>query len=178
MNEKVKITNQLSTIEKIEFFKTRSQRIKSGILFIFLLLIFSFLTFNEIKENHFINSMLFSIFILVSTISLIKIIFNKPTVVINSEGIRNNTNMMGLIEWQHVKDFEIKTVMNRKILVINLNDQEAFLKSKNPIARTLMKTNINKLGSPAAIGELEFNEPLENVINKINTYVSKKSTST
>ncbi len=164
-------------MEKIEFYKSGSQRIKSGILFVFLLLIFSFLTFNEIKENHFINSMLFSIFILVSIISLIKVILNKPNVVIDSQGIRNNTNMMGLIEWEFISDFEIKTVMKRKILVINLNDQEAFLKSKKPISRTLMKTNINKLGSPAAIGEFEFNESLENVITKIKTYICKKTKS-
>jgi hypothetical protein len=161
---------------KIEFFKSRPQRIKSGILYSFLLLIFSYLTVFEIKENHFINSMLFLIFILVSTISLIKIILNQPTVLINSEGIRNNTNNTGLIEWRYIKDFEIKTVMNRKILVINLSYQDTFLANKNPIARMLMKTNIKKLGSPTAIGEFEFNEPLENVIEKINSFVSKKPT--
>lgn len=154
-------------MNQLKFYKPKSQRIKSGVIFGILLIASTLMFVQRIIEESYFSACVFLVSSAACSFSLTSIILNKPTVIIDSNGIRNNTNMMGLIKWEYINDFEIKTEIYRQLLVIKLNNQEAFLKSKNLFSRTLMKTNITNLGSPAVIGELEFNEPLEIVLDKI-----------
>jgi hypothetical protein len=154
-------------MNQLKFYKPKSQRIKSGAIFGILLIASTLMVVERIMEESYFSAIVFLVSTVACSSSLISIIFNKPTVIIDSKGIHNNTNMMGLVKWQYIDDLEIKTVMYRQLLVIKLNNQEAFLKSKNIFSSTLMKTNIKTLGSPAVIGEFEFDEPLEIVLEKI-----------
>lgn len=154
-------------MNQLKFYKPKSQRIKSGALFGILLIVSTFMIVLRIMEESYFSAIVFLVSTVACSFSLISIILNKPTVIIDSKGILNNTNMMGLVKWEYIDDLEIKTVMYKQLLVIKLNNLEAFLKSKNIFSRTLMKTNINTLGSPAVIGEFEFDEPLEIVLEKI-----------
>ncbi len=95
---------------------------------------------------------------------------NKDTVIINEKGISSNTNKMGLIKWKYIEDFEIKNTVNTKVLVVKVNDLEKLLNEMTKVSKLLMKTNIKKLGSPVIIPESEFNEPLDNVKDRIEKY--------
>ena len=154
-------------MNQLKFFKPKSQRIKSGAIFGISLIVSVLMLVLRIMVESYFTAFVFLVSTLACASSLISIIFNKPSVIIGANGIRNNTNMMGLIKWEYIDDFEVKTVMYRPLLVIKLNKQEAFLKSKNLFLRTLMKTNINSIGSPVAIGAFEFDEPLAIVLEKI-----------
>jgi len=154
-------------MNQLKFYKPKSQRIKSGALFGISLIVSFLMLVLRIMEESYFSGFVFLVLTAASSVSLISIILNKPTVIIDANGIRNNTNMMGLVKWEYIDDLEIKTVMYRPLLVIKLNEQESFLKSKNLFSRTLMKTNINSLGSPVVIGASEFDEPLEIVLEKI-----------
>jgi hypothetical protein len=154
-------------MQTLTFTKANSHRIKSGLSHTLSLVVFVYLGVNKCLEASYLSGAFFLLFSLVPIISLFKIITKSPTLVVNQEGITNNTNMMGLIKWDYIDRYEIKKIIGRRILVIHLNDPDAFLASKNLISRTLMKTNTKKLGSPAAIGEIELNEPLEDIIKKI-----------
>ena len=154
-------------MNQLKFYKPKSQRIKSGAIFGISLIVSVLMLVLRIMVESYFSVFVFFVYTAACSFSLISIIFNKPTVIIDANGIRNNTNMMGLIKWEYIDDFVIKTVMYRQLLVIKLNNQEAFLKSKNIFSSTLMKTNVKTLGSPAVIGEFEFDEPLEIVLEKI-----------
>ena len=157
-------------MNQLKFYKPKSQRIKSGALFGISLIVSFLMLVLRIMEESYFSGFVFLVLTAACSVSLISIILNKPTVIIDANGIRNNTNMMGLVKWEYIDDLEIKTVMYRQLLVIKLNNQEVFLKSKNLFSRTLMKTNINSIGSPVAIGAFEFDEPLEIVLEKIIAY--------
>ncbi len=161
-------------MNQLKFYKPKSQRIKSGALFGILLIVSALMVVLRIMDGSYFTAIVFLASITACSFSLISIIFNKPTVIIDANGICNNTNMMGLIKWEYIDDFEVKTVMFRQLLVIKLNKQEALLKSKNLFSRTLMKTNINSIGSPVAIGAFEFDEPLEIVLEKIISFRSEE----
>lgn len=75
---------------------------------------------------------------------------------------------MGLIEWKYISHFELKKAMGRTFIVIHLNDVDAFLMTKRKVSRTLMKSNIKKLGSPAVISEFEFDKDLDLVVEELN----------
>jgi hypothetical protein len=161
-------------MNQLKFYKHKSQRIKSGALFGILLIASTLMVVLRIMEGSYFTAIIFLVATTACSFSLISIILNKPTVIIDSSGIRNKTNMMGLVKWEYIDDFEIKTVMYRQLLVIKLNNQEAFLNSKNLFSKTLMKTNINSIGSPVAIGAFEFDEPLEIVLEKIISFRSEE----
>ncbi|EDP94204.1 STM3941 family protein [Kordia algicida OT-1] len=112
----------------------------------------------------------FGFLFLVGSYLLFSLLRNKPTVIINQDGIKNNTNAMGIVSWQLIKGFEIKKGINFVALVIMLQDQEAFFKDKNSLVKGLMKSNIQRFGSPVVIAETEFNVSLPEVIQMIETY--------
>ena len=114
-----------------------------------------------------ISAILFS---LLGLYFLIKNLSNSPILTVNKNGIKSNVNGMGLIVWKFITGFEISDAINMRVIVVNIIHQDELLQNKNPISRTLMKSNQNRLGSPVVIPESEFNESLESIINKIEEY--------
>jgi hypothetical protein len=97
-------------------------------------------------------------------------LLDNATVTVNQFGISSNTNLMGLVKWEYIVDFEIEKAVNSKVLVVNINDIESFLSEKNIISTQLMKSNIKRLGSPVIIPESEFNYSLDVVKREIEDY--------
>jgi hypothetical protein len=95
---------------------------------------------------------------------------NKPSVIVNGQGITSSTNGVGMISWEFVDGFEIKDGINFQALVIMLNDDEAFFKDKNKIVINLMKSNLHRFGSPAIIPATEFHLSLSETIEMIENY--------
>lgn len=157
-------------MNELIFYKSKRQRLKSGITFSVLLLTFIYVMLFFYEKEEFFYLLIFFILTVISAYSLTSVVFNKPTVIVDEKGIRNNTNMMGLIKWSFIIDFEIKTIMKRELFVIKLNNKDGFLNEKNFFSKSLMKTNVNKLESPAVIGEFEFDAPLEVVLEKIKIF--------
>ena len=81
-------------------------------------------------------------------------------------------NGIGLIAWKYIEGFEIKKGINATFLVIKVSDTEELLSSVNRVSRILMKSNIKRLGSPVAIPQSEFHEPLQLVKEVIEAYKS------
>lgn len=104
---------------------------------------------------------------LIALLLIINVLANKVTVTVDEKGVKNNTNFMGPIEWKYISHFELKKAMGRRFIVIHLNDVDAFLKTKRKMSRTLMKSNIKRLGSPAVISEFEFDKDLELVVEEL-----------
>lgn len=120
-------------------------------------------------NNLVLSLSLFTIFVFSGIVFLYVSTINSP-IEVNSEGIKNNTNGMGLIKWEFINGFEIKKGINGNFLVANIVNQEKLLREVNSVSRFLMKTNIKPLGSPVVISEETFNEPLESVLCKIKAF--------
>lgn len=157
-------------MEDILFHKTQSNRLKSAFSFSLITIILLYFMYDTLEKEKYVYATILSVLIIASIISLIKLILNKPTVVIDKNGISNNTNMMGLVKWSFIKEIRIKQIVKREFIIIKLHNENEFLKSKNFISRSLMKSNIKKLESPIVISEFEFDKPLEDVLVKIIEY--------
>lgn len=152
-------------------YKKNPKRIKKDRILSIISLSFStIMLIKSIADESIFGIVLFSFFALAGIYLTLKAFKNSNTVKVNKDGIFNKTNSMGLIEWKFITDFEILTAMGNQFLVIKINDHEKLLNEMSRFARTLMKTNIKKFGSPVIIASNEFNESLDEVKTKLQEY--------
>jgi len=109
-------------------------------------------------------------------ILIIKTAQNRPTFIIDNTGITDNSsvNGSGKIDWENIKNIEIRKGVNSDFLCIDLFDEQKILNKNNLIKRFLMKSNKKKLGTICAIPEISLNESLDLVLNEINQYRTNK----
>lgn len=106
----------------------------------------------------------------------IKIIKNKPSVIVNERGITSKTNFMGLVSWDHITGFELKQIGRSVLLVVLVRDSKKVLNERSWMARILMSTNTKRLGSPVVIPASEFDRPMEEVFDIVDGYNAKIKT--
>lgn len=99
-----------------------------------------------------------------------KLFDNKPGLIIDQNGITDNTNAtsMGLIEWEDITGIEKKQVMSNRFLILHTNRPEKYIdRAKNVIAKKAMDMNNKTYGSPITIIsnslKIDFND-LEKLI--------------
>jgi hypothetical protein len=154
----------------IEFKKQKKDRFRSLLFSLISIIIFSSLISDVIQKGQSIKILIFIGMIVLTGVMLFKAVTNKSSVIVGSEGIRNNTNGIGLIRWEYIAEMEIKNISNDQALVINVTDSEKLLAEKNPLTRMLLKFNMKRLGSPVVISQREFNKPLPEVIEEIRKF--------
>jgi hypothetical protein len=157
-------------MDNLSFTKSTKAKTKDKLLSILLVIVLFFMVFNSYNDNSKVALTIFSLLLIGSFVLLFKALSNKNTVVVNKEVIFNHTNGMGLTKWKFITGFEISNIRNAQILIIKINDFEELLSQKNGISRKLMKSNINKLGSPVLIMGSEFDQELTLVKDKLEKY--------
>ena len=83
-----------------------------------------------------------------------KLFDKKPGLIIDENGITDNTNAssIGLIKWSDIVEVKTEQVMSTKFLLVYVkNPAEYIKKSKNRIKRKLLQANMNKYGTPLSI---------------------------
>ena len=155
---------------EFSFKKSAKNRAKDILLSIVLIITSSLMLVKAYNDDSKIGLIIFSLLLFGGAVLLFKALINKTTVVVTKEGIHNNTNGMGLVQWKYIAGFEISKIRNTEVLIVKINDYEDFLSKMNSISRNLMKSNIKKLGSPVAIMENEFDEALSAVKTKLEDY--------
>lgn len=153
--------------EPLLFYRNKKFRRKQIMLSILIMVLSAFMIYVVPTLTMYI---LFGLFFSVGSFIFYSFITNKPTVIVNEEGIKNGANGMGSIAWKYITGFEIKKGINFIAIVIKINDEEDFFKDKSKLAKGLMKTNVKRFGSPVIIPESEFNVPLLEAIEMIEKY--------
>jgi len=145
----------------------------------------TWLVVNPPKSNHpiFGNPMI----ILISGISAIvffgyitftlfkKLPDNKPGLIINSEGIIDNSSGVsaGIILWTDIIEISTSNVMNQKFLMFIVKNPEEYINRQNGIVkRKAMEINYRTYGSPISISantlDTNFEELYELLQRKFN----------
>jgi len=102
---------------------------------------------------------------------IIKLFDKKARLIIDSNGITDNTNAtsIGLIEWPDITGIRTNQVMATKFLLIDIEDSEKYIKkAKNGIRAKLMRANLKSYGTPLSIttNTLKYNfSELEKLIH-------------
>ena len=102
--------------------------------------------------------------------AVIKAVQNKPTLIIDNSGMTDNStlNSIGRIQWDEIKNIEIRSGINTRFLCFDFFDENRVLSKTNLFKRILMKSNKKKLGTICAIPEISLNESLNSVLTDIN----------
>lgn len=82
-----------------------------------------------------------------------KLFDSKPGLIIDKEGIHDNSNASSahLIKWKQIKGIKIEQVMSTKFILIDIHDPEDFIESTKGLKKRLMKGNYMKYGTPISI---------------------------
>lgn len=101
-----------------------------------------------------------------------KIIKDKIGLIINNEGIIDNSNAIdiGLIKWEDITHVQTAKVSSTKFIMIFVSNPEEYIeRSSSKIKRKMMQTNYKNWGSPLSISstslQCSFTE-LENIIQE------------
>lgn len=84
---------------------------------------------------------------------LIKLFDNKPGLIINEQGILDNSSAVSgnLIKWEDITGFEIEQVKSTKFLLIFVKNPEFYLERVNMFKRFWMSSNEKFYGTPLSI---------------------------
>ena len=111
---------------------------------------------------------------------LIKLLDSRPGLVINKEGLLDNSSAVSghLIRWQDIKGFEVEEIKNTKLLFILVNDPQKFLENASRFNRFWMKMNLKTYGTPISISsnalQCNFDELLVMIENEMNRFAVKR----
>lgn len=98
---------------------------------------------------------------------IVKMFDSKPGLIINSEGITDNSSGVaaGLIRWSEITGFSEYQVQNSKMLIIHVKDPEKYVNRGSLMKRALNKFNMKMAGSPISISsttlKVEYKELLQ-----------------
>lgn len=116
---------------------------------------------------------------LVAVTILRKFSDKKPGLVINRQGITDNSSGVsaGLIPWTDIQEIKVLQVMNQKFLMFIVSNPQDYLeKVTNPLKRNAMKMNYKTYGSPISISsnalQTNFDDLHKLLIEKMNEYKS------
>ena len=101
-----------------------------------------------------------------------KLFDNKPGLIIDKDGIIDNSNMtsIGLVVWADIKRIEKEKVGSTQFLIIHVNKPKKYVeRAKNWLSKKTMLANQKMYGSPLSITSNSLKitfEELETLINK------------
>jgi hypothetical protein len=113
-----------------------------------------------------IGGILIVFFGAVSAFGFVKMLSKKCALLINDEGILDNTtaSSFGLIKWENITGFKIEEMMSRKYLVIHVNNGKEMIEKSKGMVRKTMKMNFSMYLTPYAIPSTVVNYKLDDLI--------------
>lgn len=90
---------------------------------------------------------------------LVKLFDSKPGLILDSEGIHDNSSAVAadLIRWKEIKGIEVDSVLLNKFIRIDLKDPEALIARHTGVKKWLMQMNYKQYDSPAFITSSTLN---------------------
>jgi len=76
---------------------------------------------------------------------------NKPGLVINDDGIIDNSSGVGLIRWENITNVSITEIYGQKILTIEVNNADEIVSKQSGFKKLLMNLSKNYFNSPVQI---------------------------
>lgn len=108
-------------------------------------------------------------------VALIKLLDKKPGLVIDDNGILDNSSGVsaGLIAWKDIIRIDVKQIISTKFLIIHTTNPDVYLKRVGPGKSWIMKRNIGLYGSPIAIPSTTLRYDFDKLKNLILVELEK-----
>lgn len=106
---------------------------------------------------------------LVGLLIFLNILTSKPALIINSDGITNNSHVGGgyLIRWQNIKSLKIISINKQRMIAVDLINDDEIYNQVNFVARKWMKVNGRFMGTPTFITAVMIKMNLDDVLKII-----------
>lgn len=160
-------------MEEVRFKKNKKSKVTGIVISIVIIFFASAMSILCMQSQYNLSLIIFIVFLVYGFYLLIKLLINADTVTVNTNGILSQVNGRGSIEWKFIEGLEISKAIHSKVLVVKVKDLDNLFKTVNKVSKKLMKTNIKRYGNPVVIPQSEFNEPLENVKERIENYKNR-----
>jgi hypothetical protein len=132
-----------------------------GTFFSLLFVIGGYFMLISIKHEFFLYNIFIKIFGILGILffgvtfgyGIIKLFARKPGLIINENGIIDNSNMssIGLIEWKDIREIKTQDYQSTSFLLIFLYDNDKYLNNANRFKRRLLNANNKKYRTPFSI---------------------------
>lgn len=103
-----------------------------------------------------------------------KLFDKKPGLVINDEGIIDNSTAVcaGLIKWENITNIKITEVYNQKFLTIEVNNSDEIMSKQQGLKKIFMNLNKNIFSSPVQISSNALKCNFQDLFNLIKEQLS------
>lgn len=83
----------------------------------------------------------------------IKLFDKKPGLIIDNEGITDNSNYssVGLIRWPEIIGIETKKVYSTRFIILQVNNPDDYIRKNRGLKKMLLKQNLAKYGTPITL---------------------------
>lgn len=112
----------------------------------------------------------------VGLFGIYKLILNKSALIINDEGILDNSSStsFGLIKWETITGFKIEEMMSQKFLVIHVTNPEELIERAKGMRKKVMKNNYSMYRTPITIPSSVINYKLVNLKELLEKKLDEK----
>jgi len=96
---------------------------------------------------------------------LFKAFDKKPGLIINQNGITDNSNFssVGLIKWSEITRIRTQQIMSTKFLLIDVSNPEEYIQKSSSLKAWLLKTNLKLYATPLSITSNSLNYNFDNL---------------
>ncbi len=166
-------SNKMSEVKYYYAKKSASKVIFRLCVIAVIFTILLFVVYGNIPDMPYGIIFFWGIYILITGYAILYAYRNKPTLIIDEEGLIDNASFNGLgrIAWAEIRQIELKQGINMRFLCIHLFDQKKKLEEMNSFKRIILKTNLKKLGTICTIPEISINADLEEIIQEMDSYL-------
>ena len=108
--------------------------------------------------------------------ALAKFFDKEPGLVINDEGITDNSSAVcaGLIKWKNITNVVITEIYGQKILTIEVNNADEILSKQRGFKKMLMNLNKNYFSSPVQISSNALKCDFQKLCNTIKEQLTAR----
>lgn len=105
------------------------------------------------------------VFGIASIFLFIKLFDNNLGLIINNEGIIDNTNSssIGLIKWTDIINIRQENVMSTKFLLIEVKNPEEYIERTGKLKKFTLKQNMNTYGTPLTLTSVGLQSSFEDL---------------
>lgn len=106
-----------------------------------------------------------------------KLFDNKPGMIINEQGITNNTNAFGTqyIAWENVTGIDVGKVQSTRFLLIYVNNPQEIIDQQKGFKRFATKQNMKWYNTPIAISSNTLKYNFDKLLETVSDFYAKRS---
>lgn len=105
----------------------------------------------------------------------VKMFDSKPGLIINNNGIIDNTNAgsMGMIPWEHIINIEVKKIHSTKLILIFVKNPNDYFQNVSLFKKLNLKRNINNYGTPITLTSVGLKCNFDELNELVNSHWKK-----